>query len=196
MLVNSLRDRERFITLVNAGVQPEVDDRERGMYKIHSRGEEASVTHRFGANAVRFFRYDTTRPSGIKGIGNLGFLPTHGVQIDIPDSLSSAWRTIGMFGLREDQALARSLHEPDMMGLSFTHGREIDPEETAALLYYLTSPLTAAHCLATALRKTPEEAEALDRMHQQAAEASAKLAKDLAKLEAMHRRPLPEIWIH
>jgi hypothetical protein len=166
------------------------------MYKIHSSGEEASVTHRFGANTVRFFRYNTARPSGIKGIGSLGFLPSHGVQIDAANSLSSAWQTIGMFGLRGDAALARTLHEPDMMGLSFTHAREIDPEETEALLDYLTSPLTAAHCLAAALRKTPGEAAALNRMHQQAAEASAKLAERLAEIEAMHRRQLPELWLH
>jgi hypothetical protein len=181
---------QRFKQVVEQAVQPVRAEQQRGIMAIYQHSAiEAQRRLPIAGDVIVFsaFRSDAVGQEG--GLQGLDFIPSHGIEVIRPGTYGRT-DTQTMFGLAEDSTIVRS-HMVRSEFIGPVVNRILEPDESEALIDYVTSPHLNQHRLAVALQLTEGEEQIIARELARDADASAELQQQLEAIKNAQRR----VWI-
>ncbi len=180
-----------FRDVIERAVAPIMKGRGNGHRTIYHHSEVAAITSvTLDDNRIEyvFFKPEAAGTKG--GLQGLNFIPSHGIELFTA-------KTQTMFGLKKDNTIVRS-HRVKSELLGPMVNRELDLEESHALLDYIAAPHLNTEKRHIALRLTPNEKEILEKRLSEDQVAAVELRRDLEELERNRRaawQHAKDVWL-
>lgn len=169
---------ESFKSLVNKAVEPVMQQRQRGIFPVYDgRSVEAAALLVYESDKITFERRRDLGLAAIAELVEIELDSSHVIKIAVRDYSSST--TQSTFGINRLGSIGREYWDGALPFMRTPIIRELEPDETLALLDYVSAPHLNYSSRTKALRLLPSEQEAIEAAKSNFSGAEAELRQVL-----------------